>query len=54
MDLSSSKLISLKHTENLIHFSWFSGLAANILRGMSINVGMLACYDQVCRLYYAK
>lgn len=25
----------------------YSGLAPNILRGMSINVGMLACYDQV-------
>lgn len=24
----------------------YSGLAPNILRGMSINVGMLACYDQ--------
>lgn len=25
----------------------YSGLAPNILRGMSVNVGMLACYDQV-------
>ena len=25
----------------------YSGLAPNILRGMSMNVGMLACYDQV-------
>jgi len=24
----------------------YSGLAPNVLRGMSINVGMLACYDQ--------
>lgn len=24
----------------------YSGLAPNILRGMSINVGMMACYDQ--------
>ena len=25
----------------------YSGLAPNILRGMSMNAGMLACYDQV-------
>lgn len=25
----------------------YSGLAPNILRGMSMNVGMLACFDQV-------
>ena len=24
----------------------YKGLAPNILRGMSMNVGMLACYDQ--------
>ena len=28
----------------------YSGLAPNVLRGMSMNVGMLACYDQVIRL----
>jgi solute carrier family 25 oxoglutarate transporter 11 len=28
----------------------YSGLAPNILRGMSINVGMLACYDQAKEL----
>ena len=26
--------------------SLYKGLAPNILRGMSMNVGMLACYDQ--------
>ncbi len=25
----------------------YSGLLPNVLRGMSMNVGMLACYDQV-------
>jgi hypothetical protein len=25
----------------------YSGLSSNILRGMSVNAGMLACYDQV-------
>lgn len=25
----------------------YSGLAPNVLRGMSMNVGMLSCYDQV-------
>ena len=25
----------------------YSGLAPNILRGMSMNVGMMSCYDQV-------
>jgi solute carrier family 25 oxoglutarate transporter 11 len=28
----------------------YSGLAPNILRGMSMNVGMLACYDQAKEL----
>lgn len=28
----------------------YSGLAPNILRGMAMNVGMMACYDQVIRL----
>ena len=27
--------------------SLYSGLIPNILRGMAMNVGMLACYDQV-------
>ena len=49
-----STSLSVKHTENPIYFSCLSGLAANILRGMSINVGMLACYDQVCHPYYSK
>jgi solute carrier family 25 oxoglutarate transporter 11 len=26
----------------------YSGLAPNILRGMSMNMGMMACYDEVC------
>jgi hypothetical protein len=25
----------------------YAGLAPNILRGMAMNVGMMACYDQV-------
>lgn len=25
----------------------YSGLAPNILRGMSMNMGMMACYDEV-------
>lgn len=28
----------------------YSGLLPNILRGMSMNVGMMACYDQVSRI----
>jgi len=28
----------------------YSGLAPNILRGMSINAGMLACYDQAAEM----
>jgi solute carrier family 25 oxoglutarate transporter 11 len=32
----------------------YSGLAPNILRGMSMNVGMLACYDQVRNLFRAS
>lgn len=27
--------------------SLYSGLAPNILRGMTMNMGMMACYDQV-------
>ena len=27
----------------------YSGLAPNILRGMSMNVGMMACYDEVVK-----
>lgn len=26
----------------------YSGLAPNVFRGMSMNMGMMACYDQVC------
>ena len=28
----------------------YSGLAPNILRGMSMNMGMMACYDEVSDL----
>jgi len=28
----------------------YSGLMPNVLRGMSMNVGMMACYDQVCSI----
>ena len=30
--------------------SLYSGLAPNILRGMTMNMGMMACYDQVSAL----
>ncbi len=30
----------------------YSGLAPGILRGMSMNVGQMACFDQVGDYYY--
>ena len=30
----------------------YSGLSPNVLRGMSMNVGMLSCYDQVVYVYW--
>jgi solute carrier family 25 oxoglutarate transporter 11 len=32
----------------------YSGLAPNVLRGMSMNAGMLACYDQVKLAYFVS
>ena len=30
----------------------YSGLAPNVLRGMSMNAGMLACYDQAKQMIW--
>lgn len=45
----SNALIGITSSSPIIknnNAALYKGLAPNILRGMSMNVGMLACYDQ--------